>query len=136
MENALLSFDPFNMGASPHSPHSQGAFAVDFDASLALLHDFAVSWDTGAFNLCGELVYHRRNSGVGDPVLGERERQETTRNLIWGVDKHTPAHRTFDVFVPPPACPMKSGEEMLDHAKCAEGMTAVWVGDSNGMGAK
>ena len=131
MENSLLSFEPFNTGASTHSPDSQRALAVDFDASLGLFHVFAQVWDTGAFDLCGELVYQCCYSGIGYAILGERESQETTRNLTGSVYEYTPAHRTLDVFMPPSARPMKAREEVFDHAQCAEGVAAIWVGYSH-----
>jgi len=127
------TFEPLNTGTSSCSPHSQRTFTVDFDASLGFSHFFTRDWDISIFDLGGKLVYHCGNGGVGHPVLGERESQETTRNLIRCVYEYTPAHRTFNVFVPPSTCPMKSREEVFDHTECTEGVAAVRVGYSHGM---
>jgi len=56
--DVLQSFEPFNARAPPRSPHSQWAFTFDFDASLGLPYTFTRVWDTGAFDLRGELFYH------------------------------------------------------------------------------
>jgi len=129
----FLSFQPFNPRAPPNPPHSQQTFTFGFDASLGLLHTFARVWDAGLFDLLGELFYHCRDSGVGHPVLGERESQEATGKLIGSVYEYAPAHGTFDMFVPPSTRPMKSREEMLDHAQRTEGVAAVWVGYGYGV---
>jgi hypothetical protein len=133
LSTPFLSFEPFNTGATSHSPDGEGAFAFDFDASLCLLHVSTQVWDTGAFDLRGELIYHCCHGGIGYTILGEWESQETTGDLTGCVDEYAPAHRTLDVFMPPPARPMKPREEVFDHAQCAEGVAAIWVGHSHGM---
>jgi len=133
LSSLFLSFEPFNTRTPSRSPHSQGTFKVDLDNSLGLLNVFAWVWDADAFNLCGELIYHCRYSSVGYSILGERESQKTARDLIWGVYEYTPAHRTFNMLVPPSTCSMESREEVFDHAQRTEGVTAIRVGHSHGM---
>lgn len=128
-----MSFEPFNTGATSHSPDGEGTFAFDSDATLCLPHVSTQVWDAGAFDLRGELVYHRCHGGIGYTILGEWESQETTGNLTGGVDKYASAHRTLDVFMPPSTRPMRPREEVFDHAQCAEGVAAIWVGYSHGV---
>ena len=98
-----------------------------------MLFRSARAWNTGAFDLCGELVNHCRHGGIGHSILGERESQETTRNLIRGVYEYAPAHRTFNMFVPPSTRPMKPREDMFDHAQCTKGVATVRVRYGHGM---
>lgn len=132
--SALFSpFEPLNARAPSRSPHSERVFTVGFDASLGLFHIFTRVRDPDVFYLRGQLVYHCRYSGIGHSILGKRESQEAARVLIGGVYEYTPAHRTFNMLVPPSTCPMKSREEVFDHAECTEGVAAVRVGYCHGM---
>jgi len=131
---AVLSpVEPLNARGPSHPPRSQGVLTIGFDACLCLLHAFARSRYARAFYLCGELVYDRGHSGIGDPILGEREGQKATRDLAGCVYEYTSAHWTFDVFVPSSARSVKPGKEVLDHTECTEGVPAVWVGYSHGI---
>jgi len=125
--------EPLNARGPSHSPRSKGILTIEFDACLCLLHAFARSRHARAFYLRGELVYHRRHSGIGDPILGERESQKATRDLTGCVYEYTSAHWTFDVFVPPSTRPMKPGKEVFDHTERTEGMSTVWVGYCHGV---
>lgn len=125
---SFSSFQPLHPRAPSRSPNTQRAFTVEPEASLGLVYVFAWVWDTCAFDLRRELIYHRHHGGVGHSVLGEREGQEATRELIRGVYEYASAHRTFDVFVPSPTGPMESREEMFDHANRTEGVATVRVG--------
>lgn len=132
-ENVLSSFEPFHTRATSHSPNDQWISIVDFHSSLGMIYVFAWIWDTHVFDLHRELVYHCRHSGVGHSILGEREGQEATGELIGGVNEYAPAHWAFDVFVPSSTRPVESGKEVLDHANCTEGVAAVWVRHCHGV---